>query len=286
MSISIQDFFDSETSTFTYVISDLNTNKTAIIDPVLGFDQFSGRTNTVSADSIINFIRQNNLILECILETHIHADHLTGSSYIKEKLGGKICVGSKIKDVLKFWIPIFNISHDTTNDGSQFDLLLEDKQEIALGDSKIRVMHTPGHTPACASYLIENNIFVGDTIFLPDLGTARADFPGGSAETLYNSIQQIFSLDPDTKIYHCHDYPPEGREKKFASNIDEQINKNVMINKNILKNEYVEMRNARDKTLSVPKLLLPSIQFNLRAGSFGNFEDNQKQYIKIPINVI
>lgn len=286
MGVTIKNFFDPDTFTFTYIVTDNETKISAIIDSVMGFNQYSGRTNTKLVDEVISYVKDNNLNLEWILETHIHADHLTGSHYIKEKIGGKIAVGSRILEVLKLWVPIFNTNNDTKLDASQFDRLLDDGDEIILGESKFKIIQTPGHTPACISYLIDDNIFVGDTIFMTDIGTARADFPGGSAEDLYDSIQKILSLPEDTKIYLCHDYPPESRKEQFLSNVLDQKQNNIMINENISKEEYLEKRKARDKSLSVPKLLLPSIQYNLRAGSFGDFESNNKQYIKIPIDTI
>ena len=204
MSTTIQTFFDKDTATLTHIVSDIKTKKTAIIDPVLNYDLYSGKSHTQSADEIIAYIKKHNLDLQWILETHIHADHLTASHYLREKLGGKIGIGARIKDVLKLWVPIFNTSNDTPMDGSQFDCLFEDNEVISLGETSIKILYTPGHTPACASYLMGNVIFVGDTLFMPDVGTARTDFPGGSAQMLYDSIQRILSLPEDTKIYFCH----------------------------------------------------------------------------------
>ncbi len=286
MTIEIKTFFDQDTATFTHVVYDISTKLAAIIDSVLNYDQYSGKYLTKSADQIIEFVNTHDLKTEWILETHIHADHLTASSYLKEKLGGKIGIGSKIKDVLSFWVPLFNTSEDTPLDGSQFDCLFEDNQIISLGNSLIRVLHTPGHTPACSSYLIDDCIFVGDTIFMTDIGTARTDFPGGSADTLYNSIKKILSLPLNTKIYLCHDYPPSERDLCWLTSVSEQKNKNILIHDGISKEEYIQKRIARDEGKPVPKLLLPSIQVNLRAGSFGVLDKNQRQFIKIPINSI
>lgn len=284
MTIDIKTFFDQDTATFTHVVSDRTTNKVAIIDSVLNYDQYSGKTNTQSANEIVAYIEQNQLRVEWILETHIHADHLTASHFLKEKLGGKIGIGSKIKEVLALWVPIFNTYRDTKLDASQFDKLFDDNETVKLGNMDIRIIHTPGHTPACASYLIEDAIFVGDTIFMPDIGTARTDFPGGSADTMYNSIQRILALPDSTRIFMCHDYPPEGRKECHLSTVKEQKEKNVLINTKISKTDYVQMRNKRDKGKAVPKLLLPSIQVNLRAGTFGEPEENQVSYIKIPVD--
>lgn len=286
MSVKIKDFFDKDTATFTYVVSDPETSKAAVIDSVLDYDRDSGRSSTKSADKVMEYVRNKKLKIEWVLDTHIHADHLTASHYIKEKLGGKIAIGDHIKDVLKFWVPIFNTKHDTPLDGSQFDVLLADNQIIKLGNKEIRVMHTPGHTPACSCYLIEDAVFVGDTIFMPDLGTARTDFPGGSAETMYDSIQRLLSLPDSTRIFVCHDYPPETRGIKFMATVKEHKEKNVMINSRVSKAEYVAARNKRDEGKPVPKLLLPSIQVNMRAGRFGDAEGNGVKYVKIPLNKI
>ena len=284
--MKIKYFFDSDTATFTYVISNEESNQCIIIDPVLNYDQYSGITSTKSADEIIAYLNQENLKAKWILETHIHADHLTASSYLKEKLNSKIGIGENIKEVLKFWVPIFNTENDTDLNGSQFDHLFKDGEIIKIGSLEIKIIHTPGHTPACVSYLIEDSIFVGDTLFMPYVGTARTDFPGGSADMLYDSIQKILSLPKNTKIYTCHDYPPEDKHPSSVSTVLEQENHNIMINEAVSKTEYVKARNDKDRGKKVPQLLLPSIQFNLRAGSFGVRENNGTQYIKIPINKI
>lgn len=283
MSISIKTFFDPLTSTLTHVVNDASTKKAAVIDPVLNYDQYSGGVSTKSAEEVISYIHKNELVTEWILETHIHADHITAAYYLKEKLGGKIGIGSGIKEVLAFWVPVFNTFSDTKMDGSQFDQLFDDNQVIKLGDVDIRVLHTPGHTSACVSYIIEDAVFVGDTLFMPDVGTARTDFPGGSAETIYNSIKKILSLPDNTRIFMCHDYPTLGREVTHFCTVKEQNEKNVLINNNVSKDEYIELRNKRNEKLDPPKLLLPSIQINLRAGLFGRAEENNMQYIKIPI---
>lgn len=286
MSILVKTFFDQDTATFTHIVTDPSTDKCAIIDSVLDYDQYAGRTSTKSADLVINYIQQNQLSVEWLLETHIHADHITASHYLKERLGGQIGIGSKIKDVLAFWVPIFNSEEDTKINGSQFDHLFKDGEIFKIGNVNVKVLHTPGHTPACASYLIEDSIFVGDTIFMPDLGTARTDFPGGSAEILYDSIKKILELPENTKIFLCHDYPPSNREVEWITTVKEQKDKNILVNTQISKEEYITKRNIRDKGKAVPKLLLPSIQANLRAGTFGSFDKNNTQYVKIPINKI
>ncbi len=284
MAINIKIFFDTETAVFTYVVSDPETSATAIIDSVLNYNQYTGRSSTKSADEVINYIKNNKLELIWILDTHIHADHLTAAHYIKEQLGGKVAIGCHIVEVLKLWIPVFNTSKDTPFDGSQFDRLLDEDEIFKLGNVDIKVWYTPGHTPACSSYLIEDAIFVGDTIFMPDVGTARTDFPGGSPELMYESIHKILSLPDNTRIFPCHDYPPEGRGPSCLSTVKEQREKNVLINFKISKDEYIRRRNKRDEKNPGPKLLLPSIQVNLRAGTFGNFEDNGLKYVKIPVD--
>lgn len=286
MAIHIKTFFDPQTKTLSHVIHDITSKNAAIIDSVLDYDPYSGSSHTYMADQIINYIRENALSVEWILDTHIHADHITGAHYLKTQLGGKIGIGSRIKEVLALWVPIFNIAHDTPLDGSQFDCLLEDEDILPLGESFIKVLHTPGHTPACVSYLIDDSVFVGDTIFMPDVGTARTDFPGGSAHDLYRSLQKILSLPEDTKIYMCHDYPPNDRQVSWVSSVKEEKENNILINFLISEQDYVTLRTERDKGKAVPTLLLPSIQVNLRAGTFGSPESNNRCYIKIPIDFI
>jgi glyoxylase-like metal-dependent hydrolase (beta-lactamase superfamily II) len=284
--MKIQHFYDLDTATFTYVVSDDKTNKCAIIDSVLGYDIFSGQTSNAPADLVIDYVEAQNLSVEWILETHAHADHLTASDYLKEKLGGKIAIGENIKEVIEFWTSVFNTKKDTALDGSQFDYLFKDEEKFLIGDLEVKVIFTPGHTPACASYLIEDCAFVGDTIFSPKLGTARTDFPGGSARTLYHSIQKLLALPDETKIFIGHDYPEEGKEPQFLCTVFEQKKHNILVNENISEEEYVAVRNKRDIGKNVPKLLLPSIQVNIRAGKFGAAEENEVQYIKIPVNKI
>lgn len=279
----IESFFDTATATITYVVADLNTNQCAIIDSVHDFDLYSGHISTKSADKVIQYIKKNNLKVEWILETHVHADHLTAAHYLKENLGGKIAIGENIKKVLSYWIPIFNTAKDTPSDGSQFDVLLRDGDTFQIGNLTVTVMHTPGHTPDSVSYHIENAIFVGDAIFMPYVGTARTDFPGGNAETLYHSIQKIFALPDDTRIFTCHDYPPEGQNPAWESTVGQQKKMNILINSSVTEDEFIIVRNKKDENKPVPKLLLPSIQVNLRAGRLGELESNGKHYIKIPI---
>lgn len=284
--MKIQHFYDKDTATFTYVVSDESTKSCAIIDSVLGYDMSSGRTSNAPADVVIDYVNKYNLKVEWILETHAHADHLTASVYLKDKLGGKIAIGENIIEVVKFWAPIFNTQKDTPFDGSQFDHLFKDNEKFRIGSLEVKVIHTPGHTPACLCYLIEDAVFVGDTIFMPKLGTARTDFPGGSAATLYDSIQKLLALGDNIRIFVGHDYPEEGKEPQFTCTVFEQKKNNILINEKISKDEYVKIRNKRDEGKAVPRLLLPSIQVNIRAGKFGAAEENNIQYIKIPLNRI
>lgn len=282
--MKIENFYDKETATFTYIVIDEESGNCAIIDPVMDFDIFSGKISYNSCQKIIDFVQQNSLTVQWILETHVHADHLTGSAYLKEKLGGKIAIGAKILDVLYYWVGVFNNAENTALDGSQFDHLFQDNEIFTIGNLQVKVMHTPGHTPACICYLVEDAIFVGDTIFSPKIGTARTDFKGGSAATLYDSIQKILQLPKTTKIFLGHDYPENNFEPTFCVTVGEQKLNNVLINDKISKETYVENRNKRDIGKAVPKLLYPALQVNLRAGKFGKAEKNGKNYIKIPVS--
>jgi glyoxylase-like metal-dependent hydrolase (beta-lactamase superfamily II) len=282
--MKIQHFYDSITATFTYIVSDEKTNKCAIIDSVMDFDFSAGKISYESCQKIIDFVKENDLEVEWILETHAHADHLTGSSYLQEKLGGKIAIGEKITEVLKYWVPVFNTANDTALDGSQFDHLFKDGEKFKIGELEVKVIHTPGHTPACVTYLIEDCAFVGDTIFTPKMGTARTDFPGGSAATLFDSIKKLYALGDDIRIFFGHDYPENGAEPRFVCSVGEQKRDNILVNEKITKEQYVETRTKRDVGKAVPKLLLPSIQVNLRTGKLGEIESNSKQYIKIPLS--
>ena len=277
-------FFDEATNTVTYVVVDPDSKKCAIIDPVLDYDIASGRTATVTADHLIRFVEDNGLQLEWILETHVHADHLTAAPYIKDKLGGQICIGSHIKSVQEVFVNLFNIS-DVAADGSQFDRLITDGDELPLGSMHIQVMHTPGHTPACKTLVVGDAAFVGDTLFMPDFGTARCDFPGGDAAVLYQSIQKIFALPGDTRLFMCHDYKAKGRDEfAWETSVAEQREKNVHIHDGISEVEFVAFREGRDKELGVPKLIIPSIQINIRGGYFPATEGNGTSYLKVPLN--
>lgn len=282
--MNIKFFFDSDTSTYTYIISDNKEKKCAIIDSVLGYDQFSGTTSTQLADLLVEYIKENNFKVDWILETHIHADHLSASQYLKEKLGGKIAIGENVTKVAKFWSPIFN--DEIKLDGSDFDKLLKNNEVIKIGSLELKIIFTPGHTPACCCFLVEDAIFVGDTIFQPYVGTARCDFPGGSAKDLYSSVQKILSLDNKTRIFVGHDYPIENNQPSPLTSVLSQKENNIMIKKGVGESQFISLRNRKDKNKAVPKLLIPSIQFNLRAGSFGRKEVNGIQYVKIPVNKI
>lgn len=282
--MDIQHFFDNDTATFTYVVSDPSTRQCAIIDSVLDYDMASGKTSTRSADAVIAYVKAQKLSVQWILETHVHADHLTASHYLKEELGGKIGIGEHVKDVLAYWVPLFNSGHDTKLDGSQFDHLFKDGETFSIGTIPVRVIYTPGHTPACVCYHMKDAVFVGDTIFMPYVGTARTDFPGASAATLYNSIQKLYALADDTRIYVCHDYPKEGDKERCFTTIAEEKKNNVLVHQGIGEGDYVKNRNARDVGKPVPRLLLPSLQVNLRAGTFGQPEANGICYVKIPVD--
>lgn len=280
----IEPFFDKNTATFSYIIIDENTQSCAIIDPVLDYDLHSGKTSTESATKLIEFITQNNLKTEWILETHIHADHLTAANFLKETLGGKTAIGANFVKILPFWTALFNSAADTPLDGSQFDHLLHDEEIIQIGNLSLKTLHTPGHTPSCSCYLIEDSLFVGDLLLAPRIGTARADFPNGSAHDLFHSIQKIYTLPDKTKILTCHDYPQSGQEPEHHSSVGGHKKLNAILNEQTTEAQFVKVRNDRDSKLAVPKLLIPAIQVNLRAGSFGKEDANGTHYIKTPLN--
>lgn len=284
--MQIQHFFDNKMAAFSYVVSDHETRQCAIIDPVLDYDMYTAKTVTMPSDNIIDYVKQHDLNVAWILETHPHADHLTGAQYLKTKLGGKLGIGEHITDVLKYWIPIFNTAHDTPLDGSQFDHLFKEGETFSIGNIPVTVLYTPGHTPACISYLMEDAVFVGDTILMPYVGTARTDFPGGSAKQLFRSIQKLLSLPDNTRMFTCHDYPQQAQKANYLTTVSEQKTKNCMVHDGISEADYVAARNAKDKCKTVPQLLLPAIQINLRAGQLSKAEDNGVQYIKIPLNKI
>lgn len=284
--MNVETFYDNKTATFTYVLFDPIAKESAVIDSVTDFDIFSGRTSKQSVDKVIDFINQNGLKNKWILETHVHADHITAAHYLKSKVGGKIGIGSGIKMVLDTWLDVFETANDTPRDGSQFDVLFEEGDAFNIGEYEVKVWHTPGHTPACASFLVDGKIFVGDTMFAPHLGTARCDFPGGSAQQLYHTIQRFFTLPNDTTVYLGHDYPKQGELPVSTVTIKQAKETNTQIRPDVTLQEYVQKREARDATLAVPKLLLPAIQANLRNGQFGAPSESGKQFIKIPVNAI
>ncbi len=284
--LHIKGFFDDQTSTISYVVHDNIEKKCAVIDSVLDFDYSSGDIDYVNADKIISYVDQNKLNVEWLIETHVHADHLSASPYIQKKLGGKIGISEKISDIQNIFGKTFNAGTEFQRDGSQFDKLFKDNDEYKIGNINCKVINTPGHTPACTAHVIGKSIFVGDTLFMPDLGSARADFPGGDARQLYRSIQKILSYPDQTRIFVCHDYPPSSREVKWSTTVGEQKENNVHVKTSILEDEFVKIREARDKTLNMPKLIIPSIQVNMRAGNLPPPEDNGSVYIKVPINSI
>ena len=280
----IKGFFDEETSTISYVVYDMTSKKCAVIDSVLDFDFSSGTIDYHNAEKIISFIEKMKLDLEWLIETHVHADHLSASPYIQKKLGGKIAISEKISDIQNIFGKTFNAGTEFQRDGSQFDRLFKDNDEYKIGSIKCKVINTPGHTPACTAHVIGNSIFVGDTLFMPDLGSARADFPGGDARELYRSIQKILSYPDDTLIFVCHDYPPTSRKVDWVTTVGDQKEKNIHVKNSIGEDEFVKVREARDKTLNMPKLIIPSIQVNMRAGNLPPAEDNGDVFIKVPIN--
>ncbi|MBU3670561.1 MAG: MBL fold metallo-hydrolase [Polynucleobacter sp.] len=282
----VKAFFDPETWTFTYVVFLGKGSPCVVIDSVLNYDPKSGRTATRSADEVIAFIKGEQLELIWILETHAHADHLTAAPYIQEQLGGKIVIGSQITHVQNVFKDIFNLSKPFSADGSQFDCLLKDGESLDFGKLSLKALYVPGHTPACMAYEVGNALFVGDTLFMPDVGTARCDFPGGSAATLYRSIQKILSYPDETKLYMCHDYPPAGRPITYCTTVGEQKKSNIHVHLGVSEADFVQMRNTRDATLEMPNLILPSIQVNIRAGHFPEPESNGKSYLKIPLNAL
>ncbi len=283
---NIKAFFDPETWTFTYVVYEKPNTPCVVIDSVLNFDPKSGRTSTNSADELITFIQKNHLQLAWILETHAHADHLSAAPYIQKQLGGKIAIGYHIQDVQKVFKGIFNLEPEFKVDGSQFDYLIEEGKNLEFGNLSIHPIFVPGHTPACMAYEIGDAIFVGDTLFMPDVGTVRCDFPGGSANNLYKSIQKILSYPDNTRLFMCHDYPPSNRPVAYETTVAKQKKDNIHIHDGISEEQFVEMRTKRDKTLQMPALLLPSIQVNVRAGHPPPPENNGKRYLKIPLDVL
>jgi glyoxylase-like metal-dependent hydrolase (beta-lactamase superfamily II) len=286
MKPDVRAFFDPATWTLTYIVKDLDSSSCAIIDSVLDYEAASGRTKTESADQVITMVESDNLTVEWILETHVHADHLSAAPYLHNKLGGKIGIGAHITDVQNIFGNLFNVEPEFRHDGSQFDHLFTDGDTFAIGGLTATAMHTPGHTPACMTYHIGDALFVGDTMFMPDFGTARCDFPGGDARVLYQSIQRLLALPPETRMLMCHDYMPNGREMQYETTVGEQKASNLHVHDGVSEDEFVAMRSAKDKTLSMPTLILPSVQVNMRAGELPPAEDNGVRYLKIPLDAV
>jgi glyoxylase-like metal-dependent hydrolase (beta-lactamase superfamily II) len=284
MNPDVKYFYHEPSGTLSYVVSDPSSGAAAIVDPVLGYDAASGRTDTVAADAMVDYVESKGLSIEWILETHAHADHLTSAPYLKERLGGRIAIGEGIRKVQAHFSPVFNLKAPFVADGSQFDHLFSDGESFAIGELTGSVMHTPGHTNDSVTYVVGNAAFVGDTVFMTDYGTARCDFPGGDAALLFDSIQKLFALPDDTTLYLCHDYPPGGRDMQASASVAEQREKNVHIGGDTGKEDFVAMRESRDAELDLPALILPSIQVNIRAGGLPDAEDNGIAYIKIPLD--
>jgi glyoxylase-like metal-dependent hydrolase (beta-lactamase superfamily II) len=282
----VSTFYDKQTSTFSYVVKDPQSNACAIIDSVLNLDYNSGRTSYRGADEIIDFIKRNHLQLQWIIETHVHADHLSAAPYLKEKLGGQLGIGAHITTVQNVFGKVFNAGSDFQRDGSQFDRLFNDGDTYQIGSLTATAIHTPGHTPACMTHVIGDAAFVGDTIFMPDGGTARADFPGGDARVLFQSIKKVLSLPADTRLFMCHDYQPNGREVEYETTVAAERRENIHVHDGVSEDEFVAMREARDATLDMPVLILPSLQVNMRAGHFPESDDNGMVYLKVPINAL
>lgn len=283
----VHPFFDEPTNTFSYVVRDPGSASCAIIDSVLDFDYAAGRTDVRSADRIIDFIRTEKLTVEWILETHVHADHLSAAPYLHGKLGGKTGIGARIVEVQEIFGKAFNAGTDFARDGSQFDALFEEGDTLAIGALEGQILHTPGHTPACLTYVFADAAFVGDTLFMPDYGTARCDFPGGDARVLYHSIQKVLSLPAGTRLFLCHDYKAPDREEFHSeTTVAEQRSTNVHVREGITEDEFVAMRQQRDATLGMPKLILPSVQVNMRAGEMPPAESNGQVYLKVPLNFL
>lgn len=280
----VEAFFDKDSETFSYVVYDHEGGHAAVIDPVLDYDPKSGRTRTDGAKRLVDFVRAKKLTVDWILETHAHADHLSAAPFVREQVGGRIAIGEKIVEVQKIFRDVFNLEKQFLVDGSQFDKLFAEGETFSIGDIDGEVIYTPGHTPADMSWRIGDAVFVGDTLFMPDVGTARCDFPGGNAATLYQSIQRLLAMPDDTRLYMCHDYPGDSRPHQYLTTVGEQRSHNIHVHDGVTEEEFVSMRNARDKTLEMPRLILPSIQLNIRAGQMPPAEDNGTVYFKIPVN--
>ena len=283
---TIQAFFDANTWTVSYVVGDTATGRAAVIDAVLDYDFKSGHTGTQSADALLAYLAAQRLQVDWILETHAHADHLSAAPYLRKHLGGKIAIGAGIKGVQKVFKGIFNLEQEFQPDGAQFDQLLADGETFAIGNLTAKAMSVPGHTPACMAYQVDDAVFVGDTLFMPDVGTARCDFPGGNANQLYGSMRRLLSLPPATRLFMCHDYPPAGRDPMWETTVAAQRAGNIHIKDGVSEEDFVKMRTARDATLEMPVLILPAVQVNIRAGEMPPKEANDVSYLKIPVNIL
>lgn len=282
----VKAFFDPATWTVSYVVYDRAQGHCAIVDSVLDYDPKSGRISTSSADQLVAFVRDQGLTVQWILETHAHADHLSAAHYLRKKLGGKIAIGAAITDVQQVFKRIFHLDPEFHPDGSQFDHLFQPDEDFTIGSLSARALSVPGHTPACMAYRVQEAVFVGDTLFMPDVGTARCDFPGGDARQLYRSVQRLLSLPGDTRLYMCHDYPPDAREPAWVSTVAEQRASNIHIREGVSEEGFVAMRTKRDAGLAMPNLILPSVQINIRAGGMPPPEANGTAYLKIPLNAL
>ncbi len=286
MQAQVKAFFDPATWTVSYVVFDAPGGHCALVDSVLDYDPKSGRTRPDSADQLIAFVREQNLTVDWILETHAHADHLSAAPYLRKHLGGKIAIGGKITQVQNVFKGIFHLEPEFATNGSQFDHLFEDGDTFAIGTLQAQALSVPGHTPACMAYQVGDAVFVGDTLFMPDVGTARCDFPGGNAHTLYQSVRKLLSLPPETRLFMCHDYPPEGREAQWECTVADQRARNIHVHDGVSEAEFVAMRTKRDAGLAMPVLILPSVQVNIRAGELPPPEANGVSYLKIPLNAL
>ena len=286
MQAQVKAFFDPATWTVSYVVFDAPGGHCALVDSVLDYDPKSGRTRTDSANQLIAFVREQNLTVDWILETHAHADHLSAAPYLRKHLGGKIAIGGKITQVQNVFKGIFHLEPEFATNGSQFDHLFEDGDTFAIGTLQAQALSVPGHTPACMAYQVGDAVFVGDTLFMPDVGTARCDFPGGNAHTLYQSVRKLLSLPAETRLFMCHDYPPEGREAQWECTVADQRARNIHVHDGVSEAEFVAMRSKRDAGLTMPVLILPSVQVNIRAGELPPPEANGVSYLKIPLNAL
>ncbi|SDH49533.1 Glyoxylase, beta-lactamase superfamily II [Pseudomonas benzenivorans] len=287
MRAHVEAFFDSATYTYSYVVSDPATRRCAIVDSVLDYDPAAGRTSHESADRLIAHVREQGLTVDWLLETHVHADHLSAAPYLKRELGGQLAIGENITLVQDSFGKLFNAGSEFATDGRQFDRLFKDGERFPIGSLEARAIHTPGHTPACMTYVIGDAAFVGDTLFMPDYGTARCDFPGGDARVLYRSIHKLFQLPEQTRLFMCHDYKAPGRDDyRNETTVAEERAHNVHVHEGVGEDDFVAMRRARDATLGMPTLILPSVQVNMRAGQLPPAEDNGIRYLKIPLDVL